>query len=164
MFSPIVPSNNSMSWGRYPTCAPSSSLCQLKTSAPSRRTLPCWAGQMPSRARAKVDLPAPLEPMMPTDSPAATSKLSPRTAGSSAPGGVTVSACTATLPCGVGRGMRLGGAATSSNNSFRRTYCVRAVEKPFHTPIIRSMGASALPSRIDPAIISPGLISCSRTR
>ena len=45
-------------------CGPSSSRFHVNTSAPSKRILPLAVGQIPSNARANVDLPAP--PPMPT--------------------------------------------------------------------------------------------------
>ncbi len=48
--------------------------------SPSQVTLPWLGGMSCSTARARVDLPQPLSPTMPTVSPGATSKLTPSTA------------------------------------------------------------------------------------
>ncbi|MNN79527.1 hypothetical protein D3C81_1961800 [compost metagenome] len=77
---------------------------------------------------------------------------------------MTIKASAVSSPLGAGSDMRSGSAAIFTSSSFRRSYWERAEEKPFHAPIIRSIGARARPSRMEPAIIRPGLISCSSAR
>ena len=114
---------------------------------------------MPIRARARVDLPEALGPMMPTTWPAGTEKLIPLIIGVLPPGALTIRFSTNTWPSGAGKDMRSGSDCCLSRISFKRAYCERALMNPFQLPMIKSSGASARPSKTEPAITKPPLIS-----
>ena len=59
-------------------------------------------GQTPTRARTKLDLPAPLGPTMASASPGLTSKLTPWISGALPPGATTATCSTVRLLFGVG--------------------------------------------------------------
>ena len=70
-----------------PTCWPSTSGSQWSSAAPSSRTHPWPARQMPTRVRTSEVLPAPLGPMMPTAWPALSANRTLATTGLVPPGG-----------------------------------------------------------------------------
>ena len=110
-------------------------------------------------ARAKVDFPAPLGPTIATLSPASIPSWIPLTIGFLDPGAPTTTASRKRLPTGSGKAIFSSGLGIWLNSLLSRSYCWRALIKPFQLPIIKSMGASALPNKIEPAIIRPGDIS-----
>ena len=116
-------------------------------------------GQIPKIARANVDLPAALGPMIPIIDPAGAEKFTPLTTAAFAPGGATITCSSVMLPSGAGRDIRSGSSAIFASISFKRWYWPRAATNGFQAPIIWSMGPSARPNRIEPAIIRPGEIS-----
>ena len=131
-------------------------------SAPSRRTLPERAGQMPSKARARLDFPDALGPTIPKISPASRFRLTPLTAGNCDPGGNTTTCSTPSLPSGAGRLMVSRSSGIAKSNSPSRAYWALATAKPFHVPTNKSIGASARPNSKEPAITIPGEISPRR--
>ena len=142
---------------------PSCSRSRLKISAPSRRSLPDTVGQTPTSARTRLVLPEPDGPISPTAIPGSMEKLAPRRTGRFWPGGQMemVSACR--RPSGAGRGMRSGRGGIRCSADARRQYRSRASIHCRQLPIRLSTGANARPSRIEPAIITPGVMRCSIT-
>ena len=84
---------------------PSSCLFQRNKSAPSNRTVPDSAGQIPTSKRARVDLPAPLAPMTATASPAWIWKLICFKMAARPPGAAVTTFSKATCPLGAGNDM-----------------------------------------------------------
>src|SRR5262245_21174103 len=81
-------------------CRPSAAGVHWVMAAPSSRTQPPAAGQTPTIARTRDDLPEPLGPAIASALPALRLKLTPRTTGPWAPGGVTLNASTASTCAG----------------------------------------------------------------
>ena len=128
-------------------------------SAPSSRTLPDMAGQMPTSRRASVDFPAALGPITATASPGANEKLTPFKMATLEPGAEATTPSTESCPSGAGNDMF----SLSAGNWFSifssRSNAPRAEINCFQEPINCSTGARVRPIRIDPAIIAPGVNS-----
>ena len=103
MLSDTEPVSSSTSCGKYPMCRPNSSGDHLSSAAPSSLTCPRARPQTPVIARARLDLPAALGPMMPTASPASISRDTLFTTIREVPGIGTVSPSRTTLRAGAGR-------------------------------------------------------------
>ena len=135
--------------------------------APPRRTdratpppnvaLPPAAGQTPASAFTSVDLPEADGPAIPIAMPGSRRNDTPRTAGTSVPGAATTRCSAWSSAGGAGSGVRMGasGVSRSSRTSDRRPSSARW--STGHCATAWSIGASARPSRIDAAIIMPGV-------
>jgi len=100
-------------------CLPRSSSRHWVRSAPSSRTLPRSAGQMPVSARTSVVLPPALGPMMPSAWPASSSKATSLSTTCPVPGTATV--IFSTERRAVGSGSRIGSSAEASAMTVSRS-------------------------------------------
>ena len=117
---------------------------------------------MPTIARASVDFPAPLGPMMPSDEPALSEKLTPPSSARSEEGAATERPATSSDD--FGRGSFVFGSSASGSPiwSRSRSQLCRAATKARQWPIACSTGDSARAVMIETAMIMPGVISfCS---
>src|SRR5262245_5942639 len=130
-------------------CRPSAAGIHWVMAAPSSRTQPPAAGQTPTIARTRDDLPEPLGPAIASALPALSLKLAPRTTGLWAPGGVTLNPSIASTWAGAGSSSRAAGAGIAENRSSSRRQPWRAATKPFQLAIATSIGAKARPVRIE---------------
>src|SRR5262245_17690058 len=101
-------------------CRPSAAGVHWVMAAPSARTQPLAAGQTPTIARTRDDLPEPRGPAIASALPALRLKLAPRTTGLWAPGGVTLNASIASACAGAGSSSRAAGAGMAENRSSSR--------------------------------------------
>ena len=115
---------------------------------------------------ASDDLPLPLGPISPVMEPGWSVKLTPRTTGTSAPGGTAVTFSASILPAG--RGNSVPGPSSSppkfSSSALTRRQACLAPTNPRQAPMPCSIGASARPMMMEPAIIMPGVRSPASTR
>ena len=108
--------------------------------------------------RANVDFPAPDGPITPTACPGSTVKLIDLSAACFSPGATTVSALATSRALGCGSAVRGGSSLTAPRSCARLAQPDRPRCTTGHWFNASSTGASARPSRIEPAIIAPGVI------
>src|SRR5262249_44501326 len=132
--------------------------------APSSRTYPREGRHTPTSARASVDLPEALGPMIPSALPAFTANATPCTAGFSDPGGVTLIVSTISACDGAGNCNFETSGGNTRNNADNRDQLCRATTKPFQLTIHMSTGARARPVRIELAMMIPAVASPRITR
>ena len=125
--------------------------------------MPTAAGQTPTSKRASVDLPEPLGPITPSTSPAWIANVRFLMTATGTPGGAAVTASIDNAPCGVGNSMPGWRGGFTVNNSARRSYALRVLLHCFQTAMTCCTGLKVRPTRIDAAIIMPGVILPSRT-
>ena len=119
---------------------------------------------MPVSTRASVDLPEAETPMTPSASPGCSRKSSIRRLAFCCSGGKTVIWLTSTSARGRGSAVGVACSGVPSSSVFRLAQPWRARSTSGQPPIACSTGASARPSRIEPAIIAPAVISPCSTR
>ena len=114
---------------------------------------------MPARVRASVDLPEAEGPMTPSAWPGSSLRLTLRRLGRCWSGGTTVTPVS--WSCARGVGSAIGGFDDwdLASEVLSAAQPERARDRIGQPPISCSIGASARPSRIEPAIIEPGVIS-----
>ena len=122
-------------------------------------TLPATGCQTPANAFASVDFPDAEGPAIPIPLPGSSTNDTPRTAGTSDPGAPTTRFEASISARGAGSGVRTGssGVVLRSTASERRASSARW--RIGHCPTAWSIGASARPSRIDDAMMIPGVTS-----
>ena len=165
MFSATVPSKSSISWGRYPTCGPSSTRSQPSIGIPSSNTSPRTLPQMPSKTLASVDLPEPLGPSTTSTVPAVSTRSTPLRMGVERPGAVAITPLKLILPRG---GIRFNAGSRSGTGwafkrALKRLKASVALIEMRQVATSKSIGASARDMRTLDAIIAPGLSSPSIT-
>src|SRR3979411_409916 len=119
--------------------------------------VPRRAGQTPTMAFNKEDLPEAVGPTTPSAAPAFSENAMLRATMRVSPGGDTARPSLTISLRGAGSCRGDGGSLVVAMSSDKRCQAWRAATKIFQFEIARSIGASARAVRIDPAMMIPPL-------
>ncbi len=120
---------------------------------------PRAAGQTPTRARTRLDLPEAEGPITPKACPARIPRVRSRTTRRPVPGGAIPSPSTVTVRVGAGNPCGCASAGRLASRSERRCHACRVATKLFQWATASSAGASARETRMEEAMITPALAS-----